>query len=299
MEPEETTTEAASEAQNLAETTQNLTDPTKIQEWVDIGLDYLAQYGVKILLAIVLFAIGRSVAKWLVGLVKKGFKKSNMDDTLIGFLGNIMFALLMTAVIVAVLDVVGIQTTSFVAIIGAAGLAVGLALQGSLANFASGVMLILFRPFKQGDFISAAGEAGIVEDVNIFTTHLKTPDNKAIIIPNAAITGGSITNFSAKSTRRIDFVFGIGYGDDLKKAKEVIWDVLNADDRILKDPEPTVGVLELADSSVNFAVRPWVNASDYWGVYFDIHEKMKLRFDEEGISIPFPQQDVHMHQVSS
>ena len=266
----------------------------QLNEWIQVGLDFVAAYGVKIILAIVLFLIGKAVAKWISNLAKKGFTKGKMDPTLVNFLGNIINFLLLAAVVIAVLDVVGIQTTSLVAIIGAAGLAVGLALQGSLANFASGVMLILFRPFKQGDFVSAGGEAGVVEEITLFTTLMKTPDNKAIIVPNAAITGGSITNFSAKPTRRVDMVFGIGYGDDIKKAKEVIWDVLNADERILKDPAPTVGVVELGDSSVNFAVRPWVNAADYWGVYFDLHENMKLRFDKEGISIPFPQRDVHI-----
>jgi len=271
----------------------------KLQEWMSVALDFVAQYGVKIILAIVLFIIGRMVAKWLSGLARKGFTKSNMDPTLVGFLGTILYSLMLAAVVIAVLDVVGIQTTSLVAVIGAAGLAVGLALQGSLSNFASGVLLILFRPFKEGDFVDAGGEMGTVEEVSLFTTHLKTPDNKAIIVPNASITGGSITNFSAKPTRRIDFVFGVGYADDLKKVKEVIWQILKDEDRILEDPAPTVGVLELGDSSVNFAVRPWVNASDYWDVYFDIHEKIKLRFDEEGISIPFPQRDVHLYQEST
>ncbi len=270
----------------------------QLNEWIQVAMDFAAAYGVKIILAIVLFVIGKMVAKWVANAAKKGFTKGGMDPTLVGFLGNIINTLLLAAVVIAVLDVVGIQTTSLVAIIGAAGLAVGLALQGSLANFASGVLIILFRPFKVGDFISAGGETGSVEEISLFTTKMKTPDNKAIIVPNAGITGGSITNFSAKPTRRVDMVFGIGYGDDIKKAKDVIWDILNKDERILKDPEPTVGVVELGDSSVNFAVRPWVNAADYWGVYFDTHETIKLRFDEEGISIPFPQRDVHLIKES-
>jgi small conductance mechanosensitive channel len=294
-------TETTDQTVAAADTAQGAAflSPEQLNEWGNQAIEFAATYGLKILLAITLFVIGRVVARAICGLAKKGFEKSNMDPTLIGFIGNILYALLLSAVVIAVLDVVGIQTTSLVAIIGAAGLAVGLALQGSLSNFASGVLLILFRPFKQGNFIKAGGEAGIVEEVTIFTTVLKTPDNKIIIVPNSAITGGSITNFSAKDTRRIDFVFGVAYSDDIKKVKEVIWDVINADERILKDPAPTVGVLELADSSVNFAVRPWVNAADYWDVFFDLNEKMKLRFDEEGISIPFPQHDVHLFQENA
>lgn len=276
------------------EETTTLITAEKLKIWGSVALDFIAQYGVKIVLAIVLFVIGRAVAKWISELAKKGFKKGKMDSTLVGFLGNIIYFLLFAAVVIAVLDVVGIQTTSLIAVVGAAGLAVGLALQGSLSNFASGVMLILFRPFKQGDFVSAGGETGIVEEISLFTTNMKTPDNKVVIVPNSAITSSSITNFSAKDTRRIDLVYGVSYTDDIKKVKEVIWDVLNAEERILKDPEPTVGVLELADSSVNFAVRPWVNAADYWGVFFDLNETMKQRFDAEGISIPFPQRDIHL-----
>lgn len=277
----------------MEETTSTIS-AEKLSEWISISLDFTAQYGVKIILAILLFILGRAVAKWVSKVTKKGFGKGKMDPTLSNFLGNIMYFILLAAVIIAVLDVVGIQTTSLIAIIGAAGLAVGLALQGSLSNFASGVMLILFRPFREGDFISAGGEAGVVEEISLFTTNMRTPDNKAIIIPNAAITGGSITNFSAKETRRIDLVFGASYADDIKKVKNVILDILNADDRILKDPAPTVGVLELADSSVNFAVRPWVKSSDYWDVFFSLNETVKLRFDEERLSIPFPQHDVHL-----
>ena len=268
--------------------------PEQLNEWLQLAIEFSATYGIKIILAIVLFFIGKRIASWLSKMTKNALTKGRMDPTLVSFVGNIVNALLLAAVVIAVLDVVGIQTTSLVAVIGAAGLAIGLALQGSLANFASGVMLIIFRPFRQGDFITAGGESGIVEEVTLFTTSMRTPDNKAIIIPNAAITSGSITNFSAKPTRRVDLVYGVSYSDDLKKVKEVIWDVLNADERILKDPAPTVGLLELADSSVNFAVRPWVNASDYWGVYFDLNEAIKLRFDKEGISIPFPQHDVHL-----
>jgi len=222
--------------------------------------------------------------------------KADVDETLISFVGNLTYIVLLIFVIIAALNQLGVQTTSFIAIIGAAGLAIGLALQGSLANFAAGVLMIIFHPFKVGDYIEAAGVAGVVEEIQIFTTQLKTPDNKTIIIPNASVTGGSITNYSAKDTRRVDLVIGVGYGDDLKRVREVLEEVLAKDDRILDDPAPTIGVLELGDNSVNFAVRPWVKAEDYWGVYFDSTETVKRRFDEEGISIPFPQRDVHLYE---
>jgi len=274
--------------------TTSIVSAEQINEWIRVIIEFAATYGVKILLAIFLFIAGKTLAKWLSNLARKGFEKGKMDPTLVSFLATIINTLLLGAVVIAVLDVVGIQTTSLVAVIGAAGLAIGLALQGSLSNFASGVMLIVFRPFRQGDFVTAGGESGVVEEITLFTTKLKTPDNKAIIIPNSAVTEGSITNFSAKPTRRVDMVFGVSYGDDIKRVKTIIWEVLRADDRILTEPEPTVGVLELGDSSVNFAVRPWVKVADYWPVYFDVHERMKLRFDEAGISIPFPQRDVHL-----
>lgn len=238
---------------------------------------------------------------WLAKQIKKYvvlmMERRNVDALLASFSSNIVYVALVAFVVIAALSQLGIQTTSFVAIIGAAGLAVGLALQGSLANFASGVMIIAFRPFKVGDFIEAGGVAGVVEGIQIFSTQMRTGDNKAIIIPNAGITGGNITNYSAKDTRRVDMVFGIGYDDDIKKAKDLLLELIADDDRILKDPEAVVAVSELADSSVNFVVRPWVKSADYWGVLFDLTEAVKLRFDKEGISIPYPQQDVHLHKV--
>lgn len=238
---------------------------------------------------------------WLAKKIKKYIvvimEKKNVDALLASFTSNIAYVALVAFVIIAALGQLGIQTTSFVAIIGAAGLAIGLSLQGSLANFASGVMIIAFRPFKVGDFIEAGGVSGVVEGIQIFSTQMRTGDNKAIIVPNANITGGNITNYSAKDTRRVDMTFGIGYDDDIKKAKDILMELITTDERVLKDPEPLVAVSELADSSVNFTVRPWVNSADYWGVFFDITEAVKLRFDKEGISIPYPQQDVHMHTV--
>jgi small conductance mechanosensitive channel len=221
--------------------------------------------------------------------------KRQVDPTIASFVSNMTYIALLVFVVLAALGQLGIQTTSFIAVIGAAGLAIGLALQGSLSNFAAGFLMIIFRPFKVGDYIEGAGVAGTVEAIQIFTTQLKTPDNKTVIIPNAGLTAGNITNYSAKGTRRVDMVFGIGYGDDIDHAKKVIMDVLAKEERILKDPSTTIGVVELADSSVNFAVRPWVKADDYWNVYFNLTENIKKDFDAQGISIPFPQRDVHMY----
>lgn len=260
------------------------------------GQELVALFGLKIVAAIVIFIIGRWVAKFLKGVTERLMLKAKVDETLTSFVGHLVHIALLAFVIIAALGQLGIQTTSFIAVLGAAGLAVGLALQGSLSNFAAGVLMLIFRPFKVGDFIEAAGTAGTVEEIHIFTTQLKTPDNKAIIIPNAKITADNIVNISAKPTRRVDFVFGVSYSDDIDKVKKVIEEVLAADARVLKDPPLTIGLLALADSSVNFAVRPWVKAGDYWPVFFDINEKMKKRFDAEGISIPFPQQDVHLFE---
>jgi small conductance mechanosensitive channel len=203
---------------------------------------------------------------------------------------------LLTFVVLAAINQIGVQTTSFIAIIGAAGLAIGLALQGSLANLAAGVLIILFRPYKVGDYIEGGGVAGTVEEVQIFTTILKTPDNKTIIVPNGQIMGGTITNFSAMAERRIDLVVGVGYDADLDKTRQVLTDLLSADQRILEEPATLIGVVELADSSVNLVVRPWVKTADYWSVYFDLNERIKKRFDVEGITIPFPQRDVHVYE---
>ena len=259
--------------------------------------ELLAFYGLNIVAAILIFVVGRWIARALRNVIKRMMTKGNVDEILVSFVGNLTYIALLAFVIIAALNQLGIQTTSFIAIIGAAGLAIGLALQGSLANFAAGVLMIIFRPFQVGDYIEGAGVAGAVEKVQIFTTQLKTPDNKTIIIPNAKIMGDNITNYSAKDTRRVDMVIGVGYGDDLKKVREILEDILAKDQRILKDPAPTIGVLELGDNSVNFAVRPWVKRDDYWGAYFDVTETVKRRFDEEGISIPYPQRDVHLYEV--
>jgi small conductance mechanosensitive channel len=258
--------------------------------------EILTVYGLKILAAIAVFIIGRWIAKALTRVVEKVMAKGNVDQTLIRFTANLAYIALFTFVVLAALGQLGIQTTSFIAVLGAAGLAIGLALQGSLANFAAGFLIILFRPFKVGDVIEGAGTAGKVEEIQIFTTKIITPDNKTVIVPNAILTGDNIVNWTVKGTRRVDMVFGIGYDDDIDKAKKIIEDVLAKDTRILKEPATTIAVSELADSSVNFVVRPWVKCDDYWNVYFDATENVKKAFDEESISIPFPQRDIHIFQ---
>ncbi len=258
--------------------------------------DLVMLYGVKVIAAIAIFIIGRWVAKGFQSITKKLMDKRNVDPTITGFVGNLTYMGLLVFVIIAALGQLGIQTTSFIAILGAAGLAIGLALQGSLSNFAAGFLMLIFKPFKVGDYVEAAGVSGTVEMIQLFTTTLITPDNKTIIIPNANVTGGNIVNYTVKGTRRVDMVFGIAYKDDIDKAKQIIADVLGKDDRILKDPPMQIAVSELADSSVNFVVRPWVTIENYWGVYFDAMENIKKAFDEAGVSIPYPQQDVHMYQ---
>jgi len=257
------------------------------------------EYGTKILGALIVLIIGFWVAKMIKKGITKVMEKRGVDATLISFTASLLYVVMKIFVIVAALEKLNIRTTSFIAILGAAGLAIGLALQGSLANFAAGVLMIIFKPIKLGDFVEAGGAVGSVEEIGIFTTVLKSPDNKKIIIPNAGVTGGNITNFNVNGTRRVDLVAGIGYSDDIDKAKKVLEDIIAADSRILKDPAPQIAMSEMADSSVNFVVRPWVKPDDYWGVFFDTTETIKKKFDEAGISIPFPQRDVHLYEHKS
>lgn len=270
--------------------------PEEIENLVNT---YVIPWGINIVMAILIYIVGKIVVGILMSLFGKLMSKSKYDDMLVDFLKSILNAILMLFVIVAALDRLGVDTTSLVAILGAAGLAIGLSLQGSLQNFAAGVMLLVFKPFKSGDFVEAGGTMGSVKSIGIFTTELTTPDNKQIIVPNGAIYSGNITNFSAKDTRRVDMVFGIGYDDDLLKAKQLLETMIKEDERILAEPAAQVAVSELGDSSVNFVVRPWVKSGDFWGVMFDFTEAVKLRFDQEGISIPFPQMDVHVHKQES
>jgi small conductance mechanosensitive channel len=260
------------------------------------GVSLLGEVAGRVLGAFAIFIIGRWVAKAVGGGVKKLLLNRNVDKTLVLFVSKVLYVLVMTFVILAVLEVLCVKTTGAIAVLGAAGLAVGFALQGSLANLAAGILMIIFRPFRAGDFVETAGVKGVVNEVGIFTTRLTTPDNKSVIIPNGKVTGDNIVNYSATGTRRVDLVVGVSYADDLDKVRQVTKSVLSADERILKEPEPTIAVLELGDSSVNFAVRPWVNTADYWDVYFDTLENLKKRFDSEGITIPFPQRDVHLYE---
>jgi small conductance mechanosensitive channel len=253
--------------------------------------------GIRVITAIVIFFIGKWVVALVVSGLKKAMQKGDVDTTLRRFVANLVRMVLMLFVIIAAINHLGIQTASLIAVLGAAGLAVGLALQGSLSNFAAGVLIVLFRPYKVGDWIEGAGVSGSVEEVQILTTVLKTGDNKRVIIPNSQIMGSTITNYSANPTRRVDLVVGVSYSDDLDKVRKELEDLVATDERILKDPAPTIAVSELADSSVNFVLRPWVNTADYWAVYFDLTERVKKRFDEVGVSIPFPQQDVYIHNV--
>lgn len=250
-------------------------------------------YGVKVLLAIVVYFVGKWIAKMLASAFERGMAAKNVDPTVAHFTRNIVYYALFAVVIIASLGQLGVETASFVAIVGAAGLAIGFALQGSLANFAAGVLLILFRPIKVGDYVEAGGAAGVVKEISIFTTVLTTPDNKVVIIANNQVMSNNITNYSTMATRRVDLLVGISYGSDIKLAKQIMQDIAEADSRVLKDPAIQIAVKELADSSVNFVFRVWVNSADYWGVFFDFTEQVKLKFDEQGIEIPFPQMDVH------
>jgi small conductance mechanosensitive channel len=252
--------------------------------------------GLRLLVAVVIFLVGRWAAQMITKQVRRFMAKADIEDTLEQFLGNLLYALLLTFVIIATINQLGVQTTSLIAVLGAAGLAVGLALQGSLSNFAAGVLLVAFRPYKVGDFIDGGGVSGTVHEMQIFTTVLRSPDNKTVIVPNSQMMNGHIVNYSANDTRRIDLVAGCGYSDDLDKVRSVLEKIVADEKRVLDDPEPTIGVSELGDSSVNFVVRPWVNTSDYWPVYLALTEQIKKRFDKEGISIPFPQRDVHLYK---
>jgi small conductance mechanosensitive channel len=249
--------------------------------------------------AIVIFYVGRIVVRLLTRGMRKVMESQGVDKTLVSFASNLISMVLMMIVIIAAISELGVQTTSFIAVLGAAGLAIGLALQGSLSNFASGVLIVLFRPYKVGDWIEAAGISGTVEEVQILTTVLKTGDNKQVIVPNSQIMGSIITNYSAKDTRRVDMIVGVSYDDELDEVRRTLEELVAAEDRVLDDPACTIAVSELADSSVNFVVRPWVRTSDYWDVKFDLTEAIKKRFDKEGISFPFPQQDVHLYKASA
>ena len=251
----------------------------EVSGYTDQAVIYVMDYGPNVLLAILTLIIGLFAIKLLGKGITKAMDRANLEISLKKFLLSVVRILLKLLLFISVVSMLGVEMTSFIAVLGAAGLAVGLALQGSLANFAGGVLLLLFKPVKVGDFVEAQGYMGTVNAIQVFNTILKTPDNKTIFIPNGVLSNGSITNFTTEGTRRVDFTFGIGYGDDLKKAKDILKNLINADSRILKDPEPLVDVSELGDNSVNFTVRVWAKSSDYWGIYFDMQENVKLTFD--------------------
>lgn len=264
-----------------------------ISQLTEFAETNLVPYGYSLLTALVVFFVGKWLAKKVAGWARTLLSK-RIDNTVAAFVGNLVHIVLIAFVAIAALDQLGVETTSLVAIVGAAGLAVGLALKDSLGNFAAGVMLVMFRPFKVGDYVETAGVAGSIKEIRIFATIMNTPDNKIITIPNASIMGGNIINYSEMPTRRVDMVVGVGYSSDLAQVKSILVSILEADERVLKDPAPVVAVSELADSSINLLVRPWVNSADYWAVLWDTTETVKKRFDEAGIEIPFPQMDVHL-----
>ncbi|MBU1216587.1 mechanosensitive ion channel [bacterium] len=266
---------------------------TTVNKYADIAINYASEYGLKLLGALLIFFIGKWVVKKVTKVIKAFMHKANVDKTLIEFGSSLIYFLLLLMVVMASLNALGVNTTSFIAVLGAASLAVGLALQGTLSNIGAAVLIIVFRPFKVGDVIDAGGATGKVSNINLFSTIITPADNRAIIIPNSAIIAGNITNFTSQSERRVDLTFGIGYGDDLKLAKETLMQIISTHEKVLAEPEPFVAVSALAESSVNFTVRAWVKTDDYWDVYFDLTEKVKLAFDEKGISIPFPQMDIH------
>jgi len=263
-------------------------------KWLSENQDLIVSYTMNIIFAIATLVVGMMVARFIAGTLHKILSKRKLDNTIVEFVSHMVRYVIVAFVVIAALGRIGVETTSFVAIIGAAGLAVGLALQGSLSNFASGVLIIGLRPFKAGEYIEAAGTAGTVESVQIFSTTLTTPDNKFVVVPNSSILDGNIVNYSRKPTRRIDLVIGVSYNADLAKTKAVLEGVLKANSSILPTPEPLIAVAELADSSVNLYVRPWVNGPDYWPVRYQLMEAIKNNLDEAGIEIPFPQMDVHM-----
>ncbi len=260
------------------------------------AVSFLTNYGGGLLAAIAVFVIGRWTAKIVTAMVVRASRRASVDETLLGFVQNVVYLMLLIVVCIAALSCLGIDTTSLSAMLAAAGFAVGMAMQGSLGNIASGVMLVVFKPFRVGDYVELAGTSGTVVGIQMFSTILVTPDNVRVIVPNGNITGDSISNYSAEAVRRVDLVVGCGYNDDLQAVRRFLEDTIAAESRILQDPAPVIAVSELADSSVNFVVRPWVSSSDYWAVKFDLTERIKLGFDEHGFTIPYPSHDVFMHQ---
>mgnify|MGYP000089480904 FL=1 len=266
------------------------------QEIMNYVIEITSNFGLKLLTALIVVIVGKQLVKILLKVIKVALEKANTEETVRIFVANLLNTVFTVIIFVAAINQLGVETTSIIALLGAAGLAIGLALQGSLANFASGILIVIFRPYKVGDYIEAGTNAGTVKDIQIFSTVLRTPDNKTIVVPNGSIMDGSITNYSEQPTRRIDIIASCSYEDDLDKVKQVLKTILDSEDRILTEPKPQIAVSELAESSVNFIVRPWVNSSDYLPVMYSLLEQIKKTFDQEGISIPYPQSDIHIHE---
>ena len=273
-------------------------DSAQMGKYYDMAIEMMMGYGPKLILALVTLFIGFRIIKFILRLINNAFEKNNTDESLRPFLSSLVEWLLKIMLFISVASIVGVETTSFVAIIGAAGLAVGLALSGTLSNFAGGVLILIFKPYKVGDLIDAQGYLGVVNEIKIFVTILTTPQNRVVIIPNGPMSNGALTNYSILDKVRVDIMIGISYDASIKDAKNILMNIIASDPKVLKDPAPLVAVAELGDSSVNLHVRPWVKTADYWGVYFDTLEKCKLALDDAGIVIPYPQTDVHLHEVS-
>ncbi len=285
-------------AQETSINVADLADPEKVGEMMAAFKDWAIAQAPSMVGAVLTLIIGLWLTKVITKGISVGIEKSSLDNMLGNFLSKLVKMVLTVMVLISVVGQLGVETTSFAAILAAAGFAIGMAMSGTLGNFASGVMILLFRPFRTGHFVEVAGHAGVVEEISVFMTQMRTGDNKQILIPNSEITSGSIINYSAKPTRRVDLVVGISYDDDIKKAHEVLNRILSQNEKVLEDPAPTVAVSELGANSVNFVVRPWVNSADYWDVYFGLTETIKLTFDKEGLSFPYPQRDVHLYQKS-
>ena len=269
------------------------------QEIMNYAIEITSNFGLKLLTALIVVIVGRQLVKILLKVIKVALEKANTEETVRIFIANLLNTSFTVIIFVAAINQLGVETTSIIALLGAAGLAIGLALQGSLANFAAGILIVIFRPYKVGDYIEAGTNVGTVKDIQIFSTVLRTPDNKAIVVPNGSIMDGSITNYSEQPTRRIDIIASCSYEDDLDKVKQVLKTILDSEERILTEPKPQIAVSELAESSVNFIVRPWVNSSDYLPVMYSLLEQIKKTFDQEGISIPYPQSDIHIHEKTA
>jgi len=268
----------------------------KVQDYLGMAYDLVVTHGMKVLMAIIVLLIGLWIIKRVVKILNKVMEKRDVSVSLRGFFSPLLSILLKVMLFISIAGMVGIETTSFIAVLGAAGLAIGLALQGTLANFAGGVMILLFKPFKVGDLIESQGHKGTVKEIHIFVTILLTPENKTVILPNAAVSSNDIVNYTTQGVIRVDMTFGISYGSNIKDAKDVLFKIIDSHPKVLKDPAPFVGVKELADSSVNLAVRPYTKPGDYWEVYFHVYEEGKIALDKAGITIPFPQVDVHMQK---